>query len=144
VRATSPRRVFGLASHSFPVAREVWETLSFLLCRRPARQVGEAVSNSRRGGSCAQSESAEDHSRLNGPPPKRLPTGTITFLFTDLEGSTRLWEHFPEQMRLALIRHDAIIESCVERHGGVVVRPRGEGDSRFAVFRARRTPRPRP
>jgi class 3 adenylate cyclase len=63
-----------------------------------------------------------------------LPTGVVTYLFTDIEGSTRLWEHVPEEMRLALIRHDAIVEGCVERHGGVPVRPRGEGDSRFAVF----------
>ncbi|MBV9323720.1 MAG: SIR2 family protein [Chloroflexi bacterium] len=65
----------------------------------------------------------------------RLPSGAVTYLFTDIEGSTRLWEHFPEQMRRALIRHDALIESCVTRHGGTLVRPRGEGDSRFAVFR---------
>jgi class 3 adenylate cyclase len=59
----------------------------------------------------------------------------LTYLFTDIEGSTRLWDHFPEQMRHALVRHDALIESCVTRHGGTLVRPRGEGDSRFAVFR---------
>jgi class 3 adenylate cyclase len=58
----------------------------------------------------------------------------VTYLFTDIEGSTWLWEHFPEQMRQALVRHDALIESCVERRGGMLVRPRGEGDSRFAVF----------
>jgi predicted ATPase/class 3 adenylate cyclase len=63
-----------------------------------------------------------------------LPTGTVTFLFTDVEGSTRLWEAHPAPMRAALSRHDALIEQAVERHGGVVVRPRGEGDSRFAVF----------
>jgi class 3 adenylate cyclase/DNA-binding CsgD family transcriptional regulator len=63
-----------------------------------------------------------------------LPTGTVTFLFTDVEGSTRLWELFPDQMRAALARHDALIEGMVKQHQGVVVRPRGEGDSRFAVF----------
>jgi predicted ATPase/class 3 adenylate cyclase len=63
-----------------------------------------------------------------------LPTGTVTFLFTDVEGSTRLWEQHPDQMRAALARHDALIEALVEAHGGCVVRPRGEGDSRFAVF----------
>ncbi len=64
-----------------------------------------------------------------------LPTGTITFLFTDIEGSTRLWEEYPEQMRSAMMRHDALIESAIQQYAGVVVRPRGEGDSRFAVFR---------
>ncbi len=63
-----------------------------------------------------------------------LPTGTVTFLFSDIEGSTRLWEQHPETMRQALTRHDAIIEGEVARHAGMVVRPRGEGDSRFAVF----------
>src|SRR5437867_3621370 len=64
----------------------------------------------------------------------QLPTGTVTFLFTDVEGSTKLWERHPEQMRVALARHDHLIESLVAQHEGVVVRPRGEGDSRFAVF----------
>jgi predicted ATPase/class 3 adenylate cyclase len=63
-----------------------------------------------------------------------LPTGTVTFLFTDIEGSTQLWERYPDQTRVALLRHDQIIEEVVERHGGSLVRPRGEGDSRFAVF----------
>src|SRR5262245_50552894 len=63
-----------------------------------------------------------------------LPTGTVTFLFTDVEGSTQLWERHPDRMRAALARHDALIEQAVEQHRGVVVRPRGEGDSRFAVF----------
>src|ERR687888_2243840 len=63
-----------------------------------------------------------------------LPTGTVTFLFTDVEGSTKLWERHPEPMRTALARHDQLIESLVDQHQGVVVRPRGEGDSRFAVF----------
>ena len=64
----------------------------------------------------------------------RLPTGTVTYLFTDVEGSTRLWERHPAAMGAALARHDELIEETVRRHGGVVVRPRGEGDSRFAVF----------
>jgi class 3 adenylate cyclase len=38
-----------------------------------------------------------------------LPSGTVTFLFTDLEGSTRLWEEHPEAMRAALAEHDALI-----------------------------------
>ncbi|HKP51143.1 MAG TPA: tetratricopeptide repeat protein [Chloroflexia bacterium] len=63
-----------------------------------------------------------------------LPTGTITFLFTDIEGSTTLWEHHPEEARVTLARHDELVEQVVARHNGVVVRPRGEGDSRFAVF----------
>jgi predicted ATPase/class 3 adenylate cyclase/DNA-binding CsgD family transcriptional regulator len=63
-----------------------------------------------------------------------LPIGTVTFLFTDVEGSTRLWEQHPQTMRTVLARHDALIEAAVAQHAGAVVRPRGEGDSRFAVF----------
>jgi len=63
-----------------------------------------------------------------------LPSGTVTFLLTDVEGSTALWEEAPEAMRAALARHDALFEQAVGEHGGVHIRPRGEGDSRFAVF----------
>ena len=63
-----------------------------------------------------------------------LPTGTTTFLLTDIEGSTRLWERCPEEMRGAMVRHDTLLEGCVQRHDGITIRPRGEGDSRFAVF----------
>lgn len=65
---------------------------------------------------------------------KGLPTGTITLLFTDIQGSARLWEQSPEAMRAALARHDAIVLDAVEGHHGTVVRARGEGDSFFAVF----------
>jgi predicted ATPase/class 3 adenylate cyclase len=63
-----------------------------------------------------------------------LPTGTVTFLLTDVEGSTRLWEQHPDAMGAALVQHDAIVEFLTEQHHGQVVRPRGEGDSRFCVF----------
>lgn len=63
-----------------------------------------------------------------------LPSGTLTFLFTDIEGSTRLWEQHPQAMVLAHARHDEIVSGAVEAHGGTVVRSRGEGDSVFAVF----------
>jgi len=52
---------------------------------------------------------------------------TTTFLFTDLEGSTRLWEDAPERMRPALARHDALARAAVERHGGTVVKMTGDG-----------------
>jgi class 3 adenylate cyclase len=56
-----------------------------------------------------------------------LPTGTVTFLFTDLEGSTRLWEEQPSAMALALPRHDAILRRAVESHDGAVVKSTGDG-----------------
>ncbi len=63
-----------------------------------------------------------------------LPKGVVTFLFTDIEGSTRLWDENPEAMTSALNEHDRIISECANRNSGKVVRPRGEGDSRFVVF----------
>lgn len=69
-------------------------------------------------------------------PVTQLPDGTVTFLFTDVEGSTRLWEDAPEVMMDALRLHDEAIDAAVEAQGGVSVKPRGEGDSRFVVFRS--------
>lgn len=63
-----------------------------------------------------------------------LPMGTITYLFTDIEGSTTLWDLHPTAARAALLRHDVLIEEIAAAQDGVVVKPRGEGDSRFAVF----------
>jgi predicted ATPase/class 3 adenylate cyclase len=57
---------------------------------------------------------------------------TLTFVLTDLESSTRLWEEFPEAMRDAVERHDAIIREAVERARGRVVK--GTGDGLMAVF----------
>ena len=56
-----------------------------------------------------------------------LPTGTVTFLFTDLEGSTRLWEEHPEAMQAALARHDEILRDAIAAHGGHVVKTTGDG-----------------
>jgi predicted ATPase/class 3 adenylate cyclase len=50
-----------------------------------------------------------------------------TFLFTDIEGSTRLWEEAPDRMRPALARHDAIARAAVEAHRGQVVKMTGDG-----------------
>ena len=61
-----------------------------------------------------------------------LPTGTVTFLFTDLEGSTRLWEQHPEAMKEALARHDALLAAAVEAHHGAVVKSTGDG--MYAAF----------
>ncbi|MBN1485604.1 MAG: adenylate/guanylate cyclase domain-containing protein, partial [Chloroflexia bacterium] len=56
----------------------------------------------------------------------RQPTGTVTFLFTDIEGSTRLWEQYPEAMRIALARHDALLRQAIESHGGFVFKTIGD------------------
>jgi predicted ATPase/class 3 adenylate cyclase len=57
----------------------------------------------------------------------QLPTGTITFLFTDLEGSTRLWEEHPEAMKAGLTRHDEILRDAIAAHDGHIVKMTGDG-----------------
>jgi predicted ATPase/class 3 adenylate cyclase len=61
-----------------------------------------------------------------------LPSGTVTFLFTDIEGSTSLWENAPDDMRAALERHDMILHGSIKAHGGQVFSTGGDGLS--AVF----------
>ena len=56
----------------------------------------------------------------------------VTFLFTDIEGSTKLWEREPQRMGAALARHDAIGREAVEHHRGMVVDTAGDGI--YAVF----------
>lgn len=55
-----------------------------------------------------------------------LPSGHITFLFTDIAGSTRLWESFPEHMAAALEHHDAVLRSTIEGHGGYIFTTAGD------------------
>src|SRR3954451_25135312 len=60
------------------------------------------------------------------------PSGPVTFLFTDIEGSTTRWEHQPEAMRAALARHDALVRAAIQKHDGHVVKTMG--DAFHAVF----------
>ena len=55
------------------------------------------------------------------------PTGTVTFLLTDIEQSTRRWEEEPDAMRVALARHDATLRRAVEEHGGWLFKHTGDG-----------------
>jgi len=60
-------------------------------------------------------------------PAPTLPSGTVTFLFTDIEGSTRLWEQHPTTMRAALVRHDTLLHQMIAAHGGTVFKTAGDG-----------------
>src|SRR5436305_7144655 len=55
-----------------------------------------------------------------------LPTGTVTFLFTDIEGSTPLWEREPDRVRPALERHNAILRQAVTAHNGALYKMIGD------------------
>lgn len=60
------------------------------------------------------------------------PSGTVTFLFTDIEGSTKRWEHQPEAMAKAVARHDQIMREAIHKHNGHVFKT--VGDAFCAVF----------
>ncbi|MCA1698303.1 MAG: AAA family ATPase, partial [Actinobacteria bacterium] len=63
-----------------------------------------------------------------------LPTGVVTFLMTDVEDSTVLWETESDTMALALERHDRLIADLAKRHGGQLLKDKGEGDATLSVF----------
>jgi class 3 adenylate cyclase len=61
-------------------------------------------------------------------------TRAVTFLLTDIEGSTAAWEADAEAMATALARHDELVEQVVTSRGGRLIKTRGEGDATFSVF----------
>lgn len=61
-----------------------------------------------------------------------LPTGTVTFLYTDIEESTKRWEKHPVAMKAAVEKHDALLRKAIYAHGGEVFRT--EGDAFRAAF----------
>jgi predicted ATPase/class 3 adenylate cyclase len=111
--------------------------------RRPSRQIAERLAEALELPEAervafieaARAERAVD--RLTPPtqdipqapfaPADALPQGTVTFLFTDIEGSTRRWEQYPQAMGEALARHDAILRQIITAHGGVVFKSTGDG-----------------
>ena len=64
----------------------------------------------------------------------RFPAGVLTFLLTDVEGSTPLWERHGAVMGAALARHELLVAEAVASHGGQLIKTRGEGDSTLSVF----------
>ena len=62
------------------------------------------------------------------------PEGTVTFLLTDIESSTRRWESNPGAMRVAMTLHDDLVSTAVRGHRGHIVEMGREGDSVLAVF----------
>src|ERR1700760_918084 len=67
---------------------------------------------------------------------QQLPSVTraVTFLLTDIEGSTAAWEADAAAMAVALARHDELVEQVVTSRGGRLIKTRGEGDATFSVF----------
>src|SRR6266545_2996313 len=109
--------------------------------RRPSRQIAERLADSlqlapaERGAFvlAARGELATDRLDLPLPPPPppasaaALPGGTLTFLFTDIEGSTKLWEQHPKAMPAALQRHALLLRQAITFQRGVVFKTVGDG-----------------
>ncbi|MGB8861941.1 MAG: AAA family ATPase, partial [Ilumatobacteraceae bacterium] len=70
------------------------------------------------------------------PPASLLPTEGVTFLLTDIEGSTRAWQAAPEAMTAPVARHYEILDAAIDAHHGQRPEEQGEGDSIVAVFRS--------
>ncbi|HEY7051245.1 MAG TPA: BTAD domain-containing putative transcriptional regulator [Mycobacterium sp.] len=73
---------------------------------------------------------------LDMPVAQEVPavTRAVTFLLTDIEGSTAAWEAQADAMAVALARHDELVEHVVTSRGGRLIKTRGEGDATFSVF----------
>ena len=69
---------------------------------------------------------------VESPPPAAMPTGTVSFLFTDIEGSTRLWEEYADSMRVALARHDVLLRQAIGQNRGYIFKT--GGDAFYAAF----------
>ena len=105
------------------------------VCRAPGRLLElapdeRAASSRPRGPSWRPTSLRSLHSRSSRraaePPSRAAPAGTVTFLFTDIEGSTQLWEQQPQAMPAALARHDAMLRATIAAHGGDVFKTVGD------------------
>jgi predicted ATPase/class 3 adenylate cyclase len=105
------------------------ERAAFLKAARAELAVDQLAVPAQPPGYAVGEELAEAVWDAEGP---ALPSGTVTFLFTDVEGSTRLWEIFPAAMPAALARHEAILRQAVAAHEGMVFKT--VADSVCAAF----------
>src|ERR1700736_1810631 len=67
------------------------------------------------------------HSAWVSAPWAAAPSGVVTFLFTDVEGSTRRWEADADGMRVALAAHDEVLRGAIQAHGGFLFKHTGDG-----------------
>jgi predicted ATPase/class 3 adenylate cyclase/DNA-binding CsgD family transcriptional regulator len=76
----------------------------------------------------------DDSSAVSSEGDRSLPTGVVTFLLSDVEGSTRLWEGDQQAMGAAIARHYELLDAAIVLHGGVRPVEQGEGDSVVGAF----------
>jgi predicted ATPase/class 3 adenylate cyclase len=107
-------------------SRQIAERLADLLAVPPAER--ESFLRAARAQKAAHSLT-DPTQQIGMPPlaPASMPSGTVTLLFTDIEGSTRLWDMHPQAMAEALRRHDAILHASIAAQGGTVFKTVGDG-----------------
>jgi class 3 adenylate cyclase len=132
-----------------PLRERRWGQLMLALYR--AGRQGEALGTYRRARSLLSDELGVDPGpdlrrleaaivaqdpTLDIPVAQDVPavTRAVTFLLTDIEGSTAAWEADADGMAMALARHDELVEEVVTSRGGRLIKTRGEGDATFSVF----------
>ena len=145
VRGSSPaavgRRLRARRDHRLPADRPsagrpgnrlTWEGVAPELAKRLDRAVRRALDPdpARRPATAG----AAPRSSSSAARESALPTGVVTFVLTDIEGSTGLWESHPEVMAEVIARHHELAADIAEDHRGHMPRSQGEGDSTLSAF----------
>jgi class 3 adenylate cyclase/tetratricopeptide (TPR) repeat protein len=109
----------------------VWDGVAPELAKRLDRVLRRALDPDplRRPGSAS-----ELVDRIQSARETALPTGVVTFVLTDIVGSTPLWEAHPNDMASVIARHHELAADIAEEHGGRMPRSQGEGDSTLSAF----------
>ena len=109
----------------------MWDGVAPELAKRLDRVLRRALDPDAARRPATASELVE---RLQGAREIALPTGVVTFVLTDIEGSTPLWEAHPTVMAEVIARHHELAAEIAEAHGGRMPRSQGEGDSTLSAF----------
>lgn len=98
------------------------------IAQRPADTLGVPVNQREIFLDVARGVRSVDQLLLSSEPLalKRLPTGILTFLFTDIQASTLLWEQYPQSMKLAHARHNLILRDAIQSNHGYVFQVIGD------------------
>jgi class 3 adenylate cyclase len=111
--------------------RIVWDGVAPELAKRLDRVLRRALDPEPMRRPASASELVD---RIQSARETALPSGVVTFVLTDIEGSTPLWEAHPDVMASVVARHHELAAEIAEDHGGRMPRSQGEGDSTLSAF----------